>query len=207
MIVKAEQITKEFFAGRQELKECSLTVGTGEYVAVTGRSGCGKTTLLNIITGMLPPTTGTVSIDQVDIYKQLKDKNRTELRNNKIGYLNYGNCLLENLTIYENIKYPLLLNGRNCDEEEIDGILTKLEIENIRNSYPWQISAGEYRRACLGRVLALHTEILVLDEPTSNLDAKSAGIIHQMISELRRQKGIVVATHDKNLMRGKVIEL
>lgn len=206
MIMRVEQIYKEFLMGRRGMKECSFTVESGEYVSVIGRSGCGKTTLLNVITGMLPPTTGQVYIDNVDIYNQLTPEKRTKLRNNKIGYLNYGNCLLENLTIYENIMYPVLIYGRQCKGQEIKSIMQELEILDIKNSYPWQISAGEYRRACMGRVLALHTEILVLDEPTSNLDETSADIICQIILGLRQKKGIVIATHDKNLMMGKVIE-
>lgn len=207
MILKADHISKEFSLGRQGLEECSFTVGKGEYVAIIGRSGCGKTTLLNIITGMLPPSTGMVYINEEDMYNGLNPEKRTALRSSKIGYLNYGNCLLENLTIYENIIYPILIHGGKCDRKEVNAILKELEIEGIRNSYPWQISAGEYRRACLGRILALHTEILVLDEPTSNLDEKSAEIIYRIISGLRQKKGIVIATHDKNLVTGKVIKL
>ncbi len=207
MILKAERVSKDFSIGRQELKECSFTVNQGEYVSIIGRSGCGKTTLLNIITGMLQPTTGSVYIDNVDIFNQLKVEKRTKLRNNKIGYLNYGNCLLENLNIFENIMYPVLLTGRHYDKNEIQAIMRQLEITHINSSYPWQISAGEYRRVCLARVLALNTEILVLDEPTSNLDEKSSEIIYGIISSLRENKGIIIATHDKNLMAGKIIEL
>lgn len=186
-MLRVENISKEFSEDRQALKESSFTVSKGEYVSIVGKSGCGKTTLLNIITGMLPPTDGHVYIDDIDIYG-LKSGKRTRLRGGKIGYLNYGNCLLENLTIYENIVYPVLINGGKCEREKALSIMERLKIKGIRNSYPWQVSSGEYRRACMGRVLALDTELVVLDEPTSNLDEKSAEIIYQIIHELQGKK-------------------
>ncbi len=207
MILEADKISKTYFDGRLGLNECSLSVSQGEYVCIVGKSGCGKTTLLNIITGMLAPAAGNVYLDGEDIYNDLKQSKRTTLRNHKIGYLNYGNYLIENLTVYDNIIYPLLLNGRKCESNNIDMILDELEIGNIKNSYPWQISAGEYRRAGLARILALDTKMLVLDEPTSNLDDKSADIILNIISRLKEQKIIVVATHDERLMLGRKIEL
>ncbi len=207
MILEAKGITHNFNGRKVILKNQSLYVENNQYVCIVGKSGCGKSTLLNIVAGMLAPTTGAVYLDKVDMYKSLKESKRTTFRNSKIGYLNYGNCLLENLNVFDNIVYPVLLKKALCDKNEILNLLEKLDILGIKNLYPGQISAGEYRRVCFARILALNTEILVLDEPTSNLDEKSAYIIWKIISELQSSKGIIVATHDKMLMTGNIIEL
>lgn len=207
MILKAESIFHNFNGGEMLLENYNLSVANGDYVCVVGKSGCGKSTLLNILSGMLPPTAGSVNVDGVDIYNTLAENKRTALRNSKIGYLSYGNCLLENLTVFDNIIYPVLLRGSPCEKKEVLRILERLDIVNIEGLYPWQISAGEYRRVCFGRILALNTEILLLDEPTSNLDEKSADIIGEIISTLKQSKGILVATHDKMLMTGNIVEM
>lgn len=194
------------FNDRNVLSNINLKIKDKNYICLIGQSGCGKTTLLNVISGMLKPTEGEVIIDSANIYDDLNEDKRTLLRNNTIGYLNYGNSLLESLTIYENVLYPLLIQGGKNDEK-IHQILSKLKIDNISNSYPNKISAGEYRRACFARVLALDTKIYLLDEPTSNLDDESAKIIIDIIKQLKKDKTIIIATHDKNLMNGKVIEI
>lgn len=207
MILKADSISHKFNGRKMLLENHSLSVGNGDYVCLVGKSGCGKSTLLNIIAGMHAPIAGTVYVDDVDIYNTLTERKRTALRNSRVGYLNFGNCLLENLTVLENIIYPVLLKGDRCNNKEVLSMLEELDIASIKDLHPWQISAGEYRRVCFGRILALNTEILILDEPTSNLDEKSADIIVKIISALKQNKGILVATHDKMLMTGKIIEL
>lgn len=207
MILKAESISHGFNDRQMLFDNLNLSVDIGDYVCVVGKSGCGKSTLLNIIAGMHAPVSGTVFVDGIDIYSTLTERKRTALRNSKIGYLNYGNCLLENLTVFDNIIYPVLLKGSRCNKDEVMNILEALDISVIKDLYPWQISAGEYRRVCFGRILALNTEILILDEPTSNLDEKSADIIVNMIFSLRKNKGIIVATHDKMLMSETIIAL
>ena len=207
MILRAKSVTKKFRDGRCGLEASSLKVETGEYICIVGKSGCGKTTFLNILSGMLSPTSGVVYIENKDIYKELSEEKRTLLRNSKIGYMNYGNCLMENLTVWENLIFPIKLKGYRFEKQKLEEILNKLDIAEVKNAYPWQLSAGEYRRVCLGRVLALDTDILILDEPTSNLDEKSATIIADIISELNSDKGIIVATHDKLLMKGKIITM
>lgn len=207
MILRAKSVTKKFRDGRCGLEASSLKVETGEYICIVGKSGCGKTTFLNILSGMLSPTSGVVYIENKDIYKELSEEKRTSLRNSKIGYMNYGNCLMENLTVWENLVFPIKLKGSKFEKQKLEEILNKLDIAEVKNAYPWQLSAGEYRRVCLGRVLALDTDILILDEPTSNLDEKSATIIADIISELNADKGIIVATHDKLLMKGKIITM
>jgi putative ABC transport system ATP-binding protein len=204
-MLEVKNINKKF-NDRLILDNISLSVKNKDYICAVGKSGCGKTTFLNIIAGMMEPSEGEVVLNNVNIYKDLKENKRTLLRGGEIGYLNYGNCLLENLTVYENIKYTLLLNKLPFNKEDVKNILKKLEIFNVRNSYPAQISAGEYRRVCFGRILAMNPKLLILDEPTSNLDEKSANIIIGIIEELKKEKTIIIATHDKELMTGKIIE-
>lgn len=204
-MLKINGINKTF-NNKNILNDINLEANIGDYICIIGKSGCGKTTLLNIIAGMMPPTNGNVLLDNVDIFS-LSENKRTKLRTNKIGYLNCGNCLLENLTVYENLKYALLLNKLPFDKNKIKELLTKLDIYNIRNSYPSQISAGEYKRVCFGRILIMDQDILILDEPTSNLDEKSADIIIDIINEIKNKKIIIIATHDPKLMMGNVIRI
>lgn len=197
MVLSVENVCKSFYK-RPICTNISFDLSEGELMHMSGPSGCGKTTLLNLIAGMMKPDQGSICIDHISIQEIEK------LRSNYIGYLPCGNSLLDSLTIEENIQFA----APNCKKEQIATILCDLGIDIIKNSYPREISSGEYKRACFARVLALNTPFLVLDEPTSNLDVQSSIKIIDKIKQLSQIKGIIVSTHDKRLIDlGKEISL
>ena len=170
-------------------------------VCVTGESGCGKTTLLNILSGMLRPDSGTVQLDGRNIF-QMTDKERTMLRNTTIGYMTQGNSLIPELKVWQNIVCPTELCGKKADEDKVTALCERLGIANVSDSYPSDLSGGEYRRALLARVLLLDMPILLVDEPTSNLDEKSASIVREVLNEqYLKGKGVLIVTHDKEFQR------
>ena len=198
MTLKAENISKTF--SKNGLRNSDISLREGQFLCITGGSGCGKTTLLNIISGMLKPDSGDVLLDGKSIYS-MKEKERIKLRNEKIGYMTQGNSLIPELTVWQNITAPSELYGRNKSDEEIFSLTKRLGIDNVVDSYPSEISGGEYRRALLARVIVLDTPLLLVDEPTSNLDEKSAAIVREVLHEEHsRGKGIAVVTHDKEFI-------
>ena len=208
MILKADNISKKF--GKNGLAPVSLSVSEKQFICITGESGCGKTTLLNIISGMLTPDSGDVQLDGRSIYNDMKERERTILRNGMLGYMTQGNSLIPELTVWQNTVCPFELYGRNPDEQQIMALFEKLGIENVVDSFPSEISGGEYRRALLARVIALNAKILIVDEPTSNLDEKSAAIVRDVLyEEYRKGKGLLAVTHDKAMIgyEPEIIEL
>lgn len=194
------------FDDRVILEDVSFSIKEGDYVTLVGRSGCGKTTLLNIATGMMCPSSGQVLWNGTDVYT-LSESKRTQLRGKEIGFMTCQNALLENLTVYENIKYALLLNHLPVLKDKIKDVLLDLHIYTVRHSYPAELSSGEYRRALFARTLCMNPILFVLDEPTSNLDEDSKELIIQAIDQIGKDKTVLVATHDPKLMKGQVIPL
>ncbi|MBQ3665088.1 MAG: ATP-binding cassette domain-containing protein [Lachnospiraceae bacterium] len=197
MNLKVDNISKKF--GNNGLKEIGFLLQQGDFLCITGQSGCGKTTLLNIVSGMLTPDTGDVYINEKNIYYDMKEKERTQLRNQTIGYMMQGNSLIPDLTVWQNIICPVELVGKKVNQKEVKKLVKKLGIDNVCESFPSDISGGEYRRVLLARVMMLNTEILLVDEPTSNLDENSAKIVREVLYEMHKEKGvsIIVVTHDQ----------
>jgi putative ABC transport system ATP-binding protein len=196
MILKADKVSKKF--GKNGLSETSFELNKSDYLCITGESGCGKTTLLNIISGMLKPDSGNVYVDDKNLFKDIKESERTSLRNRKIGYMMQGNSLIPDLTVWQNIVCPPELSGKKADETTVKLLTEHIGIDNIVDSYPSEISGGEYRRVLLARVLILDTEIIIADEPTSNLDEKSVGIVRDVLHDMNKKgKSLIVVTHDK----------
>lgn len=186
--------------GKNGLNPVSFSLNNGEYLCITGESGCGKTTLLNIISGMLRPDSGEILVYGKNIFTELSEKERTKLRSTKIGYMMQGNVLIPELDVLNNIRMPVELSGRSIDKSELQKLLEILYITHIQKSYPSEVSGGEYRRVILARTLMLHTDILLADEPTSNLDASSAEIVRDVLNEYANENHIlIVSTHDSLL--------
>jgi len=198
-----DHVSKQF-DDRLILEDVSFSIKEGDYVTLVGRSGCGKTTLLNIATGMMRPSSGQVLWNGTDVYA-LSENKRTQLRGKEIGFMTCQNALLENLTVYENIKYTLLLNHLSVQKDKIKDVLLGLHIYTVCHSYPAELSSGEYRRALFARTLCMNPTLFVLDEPTSNLDEDSKNLIIQAIDQIGKDKAVLVATHDPKLMKGRII--
>ena len=198
MTLDANNISKSF--GKNGLPPVNISVSDNRFVCVTGESGCGKTTLLNILSGMLKPDSGNVKLDGKDIYS-MTEKERTLLRNGAISYMAQGNSLIPELTVWQNIVCPIEIYGRKYDKKQVLELMKKLGIDNVADSYPSDISGGEYRRALLARVITSDAKLLLVDEPTSNLDEKSAYIVREILYEqYKKGKGLLVVTHDREIL-------
>ncbi|MBR3023130.1 MAG: ABC transporter ATP-binding protein [Oscillospiraceae bacterium] len=205
-MIEGKKITKLF--GKNGLKSTDITVKKGEMTALAGASGCGKSTLLNILTGMLRPDSGSVIIKGTDISK-LSEKERTALRSGVIGYMMQKNALLPELTVWQNILFPAYTAKKKPDKKA-EEIAERLSLTSLLGSYPSQISGGEYRRVMLARVLVTEPEIIIADEPTSNLDRESAEIVRDMLKEVNSSgTTVLAASHDPMLLESadRVIDL
>lgn len=205
MIIKVEQISHEF-KKKKQIRMCldhiNFTIYPGQFHCIIGESGKGKSTLLNIVTGMLTPKSGTVYWNEKNIFKDLKESKRIEFLNGKIGYMMQGAALLGNLNVLENILCPIEIAGGKREKKEIEHLLKTLDIWNLRTSYPGELSGGEYKRVSLARIIIAKPEVLIADEPTSSLDQDSAEIVRTILSEYcKNGKSVVVATHDMQFIK------
>ena len=199
MTLIAENISKKF--GQNGLAPVSMSIAENQFHVVIGESGCGKTTLLNILTGMLLPDSGSVTIDGKNIFTDMKESERTLLRYEKISYMTQGSTLIPELTVWQNIICPLELSGRKANEKDVNALAKKLGIVNILDSFPSAISGGEYRRVLLARCILPDAKLLLVDEPTSNLDEESAAIVREILfEEYKKGKGLLIVTHDRELL-------
>lgn len=182
------------------LKDISMSIKEGEFVAVMGRSGSGKSTFLKILGGLEAITSGTVLFQDKDISK-LTRKEIDLHRSETIGFVFQDFGLMDALTVEENIMLPLTLNktaGQKA-EAEVSKMISYMEIEHIKNSYTKEISGGEQQRASICRALVKEPNIILADEPTGNLDYQSSTIILQMLSKINdeQKKTIIMVTHDE----------
>ena len=204
-IIKVENLTKIYgkTIKTKALDNISLEIKRGEFVAIVGTSGHGKSTLLHLVGGLDKPTSGKVFIDNVDIYK-LKESELTELRLKKIGFVFQFFNLIPTLTAKENIEIAMMMSGlpEKKQTEKAKKLLKLLGIEDKENSKPSEESGGQRQRVAIARALANDPEIILMDEPTGNLDSKSAEELMKNIKKLN-EKGqtIVIITHDMNVAR------
>jgi putative ABC transport system ATP-binding protein len=188
-----------FERGRIEiLKGISLRINHGEFVAIMGPSGSGKSTLLGIIAGLDNPTSGRVLVDGVDITRMSEARLAT-VRNQKIGMVFQAFNLIPTLTAQENVEVPLYVGKHpGSPSARARELLTLVGLGHRLTNKPNQLSGGEQQRVAVARALATNPAIVIMDEPTGNLDRKNGENVLQMVRDLRQATGttFIIATHD-----------
>jgi ABC-type lipoprotein export system ATPase subunit len=178
----------------------NLNVMRGDFVSIIGRSGSGKSTMLNMIVGLLRPTSGKILINGDDLWS-MDDNHMANIRNSKVGYIPQGSSLLSNLTVLDNVRLPFFLAKREGNGiERAMNLLKEMRIQNLAEKYPAQLSGGEMRRAVIARALINSPEILIADEPTGDLDEETTKEVMKLFSEIHC-KGITIlmVTHEYDI--------
>ena len=179
------------------LRDVHFSVEKGEFVAIMGESGSGKTTLLNILASLDTPTVGKVLVDGRD-YSTLKDDERAIFRRENLGFIFQDFNLLDNFTIEDNIRLPLVLAGENHKtmDQKVVPMARSLAIDKLLKKYPYEVSGGQKQRTAVARALITRPSILLADEPTGALDSCSATNLLQQLCEINRSgQTILMVTH------------
>ncbi|KRB89172.1 ABC transporter ATP-binding protein [Noviherbaspirillum sp. Root189] len=202
------ELTKSYANGRQILNGLNYTLEAGEYVAVMGESGVGKSTLLNLIAGLDTPDRGRIEIDGVDI-ASLSDDEATLLRRQKFGFVFQAFHILPHLSIAQNVALPLLLNG--ITDRNAEHMLDAVGLGGRGRDFPRQLSGGEMQRVAIARALIHRPKLLLADEPTGNLDPDTANDVLRLLREEIKQNGasaiIVTHSHAAAASADRVLEL
>ncbi|MCL1077574.1 lipoprotein-releasing ABC transporter ATP-binding protein LolD [Parashewanella spongiae] len=204
-ILEIENVCKSYHDGdvtTQVLKNVNLTVYSGEQLAIVGSSGSGKSTLLHIMGTLDKPTSGKAMLEGEDLY-QATAARKNQIRNQDLGFIYQFHHLLPEFSAVENVAMPALIQGVNRSHalEKAKKLLVRVGLSHRLNHIPAELSGGERQRVAIVRALINSPKLVLADEPTGNLDAKSGETIYQLIQELAEQLGtaFVVVTHDNQL--------
>jgi putative ABC transport system ATP-binding protein len=204
-IIEVTNLVKTYDTGSvlvHALRGVDLSVAAGEMVAIMGPSGCGKTTLLNVGSGIDDPTEGLVMIEGTDIAK-LDDNSKTSYRAHRMGFIFQFYNLLPVLSAVENVELPLLVSGTSPKEgrERATAALERVGLGNWSAHKPSELSGGQRQRVTIARALVNNPAIVWADEPTGDLDTKTADDIMSLMQELNREQGqtFVIVTHDPGI--------
>ena len=198
-LLEVKKVSKTYGYGEaavHALKEADFSVSKGEFVAVVGESGSGKSTLLNLIGGLDIPTSGKVFLDGEDIFS-MKERNLTVFRRRNIGFIFQSFNLISELTVEQNMIFPVLLDYQRPDQAYLEELLTVLHLRERRHHLPSQLSGGQQQRAAIGRALITRPALILADEPTGNLDTGNTGEVIALLKEASRryEQTIVMITH------------
>lgn len=212
-VLKTENLTKVYGSGTTEvtaLSNANISVNQGEFAAVIGTSGSGKSTLLHMLGGLDNPTAGKVFIDGKDIFT-MKNDALTIFRRRKIGFVFQSYNLVPVLSVFENIVFPIQLDGGKIDENYISSIIETLGLKEKVDAMPNQLSGGQQQRAAIARAIAAKPAIILADEPTGNLDSKTSQDVLSLlkITGKKYNQTIVMITHDEAIaqMSDRIIRI
>lgn len=202
-LLEVRSICKTYGSGEtavQALKDVSFSVPKGEFVAVVGESGSGKSTLLNMLGALDTPTSGKVLIDGNDIFT-MKDGELTVFRRRNIGFIFQAFNLIPELTVEQNMIFPVLLDYQKPDKKYVEELLAVLNLKERRNHLPSQLSGGQQQRVAIGRALLTRPSLILADEPTGNLDTQNSSEVIALLKEASRkyEQTIVMITHNRSI--------
>ncbi len=202
-ILKVQQLSKTYGKGENQvnaLKNVSFTLRQGEFAAVVGESGSGKSTLLNCIGALDTPTAGNIYMDGKDLFS-MKEEQRTIFRRRNIGFVFQSFQLVAELTVEQNIMFPILLDYRKPEQSAVNEILEVLGLKERRHHLPSQLSGGQQQRVAIGRALITRPKLILADEPTGNLDSKNSQDVIDLLVRASRlyQQTILMITHNNHL--------
>lgn len=205
IILQTRNLKKYYGKGETQvhaLDGINLEIEVGKFVAIIGTSGSGKSTLLNMLGGLDTPTSGTVTIGNTEL-SELKEEQLTVFRRRRIGFIFQNYNLIPTLNVWENIIFPIAMDGQKPDKKFIEEIVGLLGLQKKIYSLPNNLSGGQQQRVAIARALASKPDIILADEPTGNLDSKTSdNVIHllQMTSQ-KFQQTIIIITHNPEIAK------
>lgn len=207
-IISVENVTKSVISNNNELsilKGISFTINAGESVAIMGTSGAGKSTLMGLLAGLDQPSSGCITLLGKSI-STMDDEQRAKIRSESVGFVFQNFLLIPSLTALENVTLPLLLRGdsnKGVNELQAKALLQEVGLAGRETHLPSQLSGGEQQRVALARAFMTRPKVLFADEPTGNLDQKTAQHIIELLFAMNKEQGttLVLVTHDANLAK------
>lgn len=203
-MLKVQNVSKEYPTPQGPLRivsDVSLSLSRGDAVSIMGPSGSGKSTLLYMIGALEPPTSGTITLDDQNPF-QLKEKDLAAFRNKEIGFIFQDHCLLPQCSVIENVLTPTLVSNNNSDSVgRAEALLEEVGLSDRLQHRPAELSGGEKQRVALARGLIMKPQLLLCDEPTGNLDHKSAEVVASLLLDLhgKQETILIVVTHNPEL--------
>ena len=202
-LLEVKSVCKTYGSGEtavQALKNVSFSVPKGEFVAVVGESGSGKSTLLNTLGALDTPTSGKVYIDGKDIFS-MRERKLTVFRRRNIGFIFQAFNLIPELTVEQNMIFPVLLDYQKPNKKYLEELLTVLNLKERRNHLPNQLSGGQQQRVAIGRALLTRPSLILADEPTGNLDSQNSSEVIALLKEASKKyaQTIIMITHNRSI--------
>lgn len=202
MVVRAEKISRQYFRKSKTknvffaVQETDITLPAGKLVEIMGHSGSGKSTLLHMLAGILTPTTGSIFLDDTNLYA-LEDRQRSKLRSHEIGVVPQGQTGLHSLTVLENVLLPYRMYGEPEPREAAMELLETVGIAELCDAYPNELSGGEMRRLSIARALIRKPAVLLADEPTGDLDDTNTHTVLRLLRKAADQgAAVLLVTHE-----------